>query len=313
MFGNKAATAKIDETIARSVNFEVTVADLARRSERRAWWVATAAILMALILAGGYFYMLPLKQKVPYLVMADAYTGTSTVARLTTGPAYQRITSSDAINRSNVAHYVLARESYDLTLLNLRDWNSVMTMSSPNVAAAYRALYSSLNENSPYKVYGRDRSIRVKILSIVLIGGNGGRTPTGATVRFQRSLYTKQSGALQPLDNKIATLAFTYNPDLKMAERYRIDNPLGFLVTDYRVDNDYDSTPPMAVETQAADANPLPATPVDAAQGGAATGPAPVSAASTALPSMHSDKQSQTAPRVPVAAPPQQANRTGHP
>src|SRR6185437_3214897 len=216
MFGNKAATAKVDEAVARSINFEVTVADLARRSERRAWWVATAAIIMALILAGGYFYMLPLKQKVPYLVMADAYTGTSTVARLAPGPAYQRITSSDAINRSNVAHYVLSRESYDLTLLNLRDWNSVMTMSSPNLAAAYRALYSSLNENSPYKVYGRERSIRVQI------GGGGAKRPTGATVRFQRSIYLKQSGALQPLDNKIATLAFTYNPDLKMAERYRI-------------------------------------------------------------------------------------------
>lgn len=313
MFGNKAATAKVDEAVARSINFEVTVADLARRSERRAWWVATAAILMALILAGGYFYMLPLKQKVPYLVMADAYTGTSTVARLTAGPAYQRITSSDAISRSNVAHYVLARESYDLTLLNLRDWNSVMTMSSPNVAAAYRALYSSLNENSPYKVYGRDRSIRVKILSIVLIGGNGGRTPTGATVRFQRSVYLKQSGALQPLDNKIATLAFTYDPDLKMAERYRIDNPLGFLVTDYRVDNDYDSTPPMAIETRAADATQLPVTPVDA-QSAAAAGMAPTSEASAATPSMPYDKQVQTAPGVPRgAAPSQPANRTGHP
>src|SRR6185437_302961 len=314
MFGNKAATAKVDEAVARSINFEVTVADLARRSERRAWWVATAAILMALILAGGYFYMLPLKQKVPYLVMADAYTGTSTVARLTAGPAYQRITSSDAISRSNVAHYVLARESYDLTLLNLRDWNSVMTMSSPNVAAAYRALYSSLNENSPYKVYGRERSIRVKILSIVLIGGGGAKRPTGATVRFQRSIYLKQSGALQQLDNKIATLAFTYNPDLKMAERYRIDNPLGFLVTDYRVDNDYDATPPMAVETRAAEASRLPITPVDATQGAGLTGMAPASGAAAASSSISNGRQGpQTGPGAPVTALPQRANGTGHP
>lgn len=312
MLGKKASTAKIDEIVAKSVNFEVTMADLARRSERRAWWVATAAILMALILAGGYFYMLPLKQKVPYLVMADAYTGTSTVARLTPGPAYQRITSSDAINRSNVAHYVLARESYDLTLLNLRDWNSVMTMSSPNVAAAYRALYSSLNENSPYRVYGRERSIRVKILSVVLIGG-GAKRPTGATVRFQRSIYLKQSGALRPLDNKIATLAFTYNPDLKMAERYRVDNPLGFLVTDYRVDNDYDSTPPMAVETRTPGANPLQVTPAGVAPGAGMAGMAPAVGATVAPPSMPSDGQSpQAGARAPVALP-QPANRTGHP
>lgn len=313
MFGKKAPTAKMDEAVARSINFEVTVADLARRSERRAWWVATAAILMALILAGGYFYMLPLKQKVPYLVMADAYTGTSTVARLTPGPAYQRITSSDAINRSNVAHYVLARESYDLTLLNLRDWNTVMTMSSPNVAASYRALYSSLNENSPYKIYGRERSIRVKILSIVMIGGGGGKTPSGATVRFQRSIYLKQSGALQPLDNKIATLAFTYNPDLKMADRYRIDNPLGFLVTDYRVDNDYDSTPPMAVETTPAAANQLPVTAVDAAQGASGGGAAPTPDATAAPPPMLNERQpTQAGPSAPAAAPTQPANRASH-
>jgi type IV secretion system protein VirB8 len=313
MLGKKAPTARIDEAVAKSINFEVTMADLARRSERRAWWVAAAAVLMALVLAAGYFYMLPLKQKVPYLVMADAYTGTSTVARLTTGPGYQRITSSDAINRSNVAHYVLARESYDLTLLNLRDWNSVMTMSSPNVATAYRALYSSLNENNPYKVYGRGRSVRVKILSIVLIGGGGARPPTGATVRFQRSIYLKQSGALQPLDNKIATLAFTYNPDLKMADRYRVDNPLGFLVTDYRVDNDYDSTPPMAIETRMAGANGLSVTPVGATQGGAAAGSAPAPGDSSAPLSTGNDMQAQTAPGAPIATTPQQAKRTGHP
>ena len=83
MPNRRPSTPKIDEAVARSVNFETTIADLARRSERRAWGVASGAIVMSLILAGGYFYMLPLKEKVPFLVMADAYTGTSTVARLT--------------------------------------------------------------------------------------------------------------------------------------------------------------------------------------------------------------------------------------
>ena len=111
MSSKKAISQKIDDALARSINFEVTIADIARRSERRAWWVAFSAIAMALILAGGYFYMLPLKQKVPYLVMADAYTGTSTVARLSDAATLHRITTSEAVNRSNVAHYVLARES----------------------------------------------------------------------------------------------------------------------------------------------------------------------------------------------------------
>ena len=240
---NRSSTSKIDEAVARSINFEITVADLARRSERRAWWVAFAAIAMALILAGGYFFMLPLKEKVPYLVMADAYTGTSTVAKLNDDALNRRISTSEAINRSNVAHFVLARESYDAALINLRDWATVLTMASPGVAAAYTALHAPNNASSPYKTYGRDKAIRVKILSIVLIGGNPNSGPKGATVRFQRSLYDKQTGASHTLDSKIATLEFTYKPNLKMDEQYRIENPLGFQVTSYRVDSDYATAP----------------------------------------------------------------------
>ncbi len=101
----------LQESLKKSIDFEVTIADMARRSERRAWRVATAATVMSLILAAGYFYFLPLKEKVPYLVMADAYTGTSTVARLREDFSKNSITTSEAINRSNVSHFVMARES----------------------------------------------------------------------------------------------------------------------------------------------------------------------------------------------------------
>ena len=94
----RTSSKKIDEAVAKSVNFEVTVADLAKRSERRAWWVAGSSLVMSLILAGGYFYMLPLKEKVPYMVMADAYTGTATVARLTDDFTNRQISTSEAIN-----------------------------------------------------------------------------------------------------------------------------------------------------------------------------------------------------------------------
>ena len=247
MLSRKANTRNVDEAVSKAVNYELTIADLARRSERRAWWVAFSAIGMSLILAGGYFYMLPLKQKVPYLVMADAYTGTSTVARLTEDLTHRRISTSEAINRSNVAHFVMARESYDLALLNLGDWTTVQTMASPGVKADYTRLYSSLNPDSPYKTYGKDKAIRIRLLSIVLIGSGQGHAPTGATVRFQRSLYDKQSGVTQPLDSKIATMEFTYKANLEMDDRNRIENPLGFWVTSYRVDNDYATPAPVEI------------------------------------------------------------------
>ncbi|MBS0341100.1 MAG: conjugative transfer protein [Proteobacteria bacterium] len=257
----KTSGPAVDEAVSRSVDFELTVADMARRSERRAWWVAGGAVVVSLILLGGYFYMLPLKEKVPYLVMADAYTGTSTVARLTDDVALQRVTTSEAINRSNVAHFVLARESYDLALTNLRDWTTVLTMASPDVASGYTGLYAPLNPENPYKIYGKGRAIRVQISSLTLVGGGDGQPPKGATVRFQRSVYDKQSGGTKALDSKIATLAFTYKSNLKMSEQQRIENPLGFQVTDYRVDTDFASAPPAAfpVSPKTAEAETPPA------------------------------------------------------
>ncbi|MEP6898591.1 MAG: type IV secretion system protein [Rhodanobacter sp.] len=311
-----ASSRKIDETVARSVNFELTIADIAKRSERRAWWVAFSAIGMALILAGGYFYMLPLKEKVPYIVMADAYTGTSTVARLTEDFTNKHISTSEAINRSNVAHFVLARESYDLAMLNLHDWATVQTMSSPGVKAEYTSLYSSMNPDSLYKVYGKDRAIRVKLLSIVLIGGGAGVAPKGATVRFQRSLYDKQTGVTRPMDSKIATMEFIYKPNLEMDDQNRIENPLGFWVTSYRVDNDYASAAP----------DEIPGTPLPS-QGASGTPSNPgvpaAAASSTVVPSPGLVPQppalggqqpgaASPAPPVPAAPTRESANGVGH-
>ncbi len=246
----KNKSPKIEAAVSQAVNYEITIADIAKRSARRAWMVAFAAIVMSLILAGGYFYMLPLKEKVPFLVMADAYTGNATVARLDESFKDRSVSTSEAINRSNVAHFVQMRESYDYETMMLRDWRAVHSMSSPDVATAYNAQYASNNPESPYNLYGKRSSVRVAILSIVFIGGGKGVAPQGATVRFQRSLYDKNNGASKSLDSKIATLAFSYNFSLEMGEKDRIENPLGFQVTSYQVNNDFAASPPLSHDVE---------------------------------------------------------------
>lgn len=294
----KKSSPKIDEAVSRSVDFEVTIADMARRSEKRAWLVAGCATVSALILLGGYFYMLPLKEKVPYVVLADPYSGVSSIARLTDDLVNRRITSSEAVNRSNIAHFVLARESYDLALTNMRDWPTVMTMAAPNVSGPYRALHSPSNQYSPYKMYGANKAIRVKILSIVLVGGGVNSTPKGATVRFQRSVFDKANGGTTPLDSKIATMEFVYKTNLQMDDQSRIENPLGFQVTSYRVDNDYGDAVPVEV-------------PQAAAAGGATATQTPAAGAPATAPvqSMDPDDMPSAAPagQVPAAIPVQGA------
>ena len=65
-----------------------------------------------------------------------------------------------------------------------------------------------------------------------------------ATVRFQRYLFMKSTGSMKYIDSSIATLTFKYKDNLKMSEKYRVINPLGFQVTSYRVDPD--TTVPIA-------------------------------------------------------------------
>jgi len=284
MFRKKDAgnSPKVEQSVAKAVSYEITVADMARRSERRAWWVATGSLLMSLALAGGYYYMLPLKEKVPFLVMADAYTGNATVARLSGTFRGETITANEAINRSNVAQYVMARESYDSAVMGLRDWELVFVMSTDPVSQTMRARYAGNNPQNPFVMYGREKAIRVKILSITPLGAEPNGSFRGASVRIQRSLLDKRSGVSNFLDNQLVTMRFEYNQNLALSEQDRVLNPLAFQVTEYRVDNDYARGVPVpddnAIQAQAQQAaqqaqgiydpnNPAAATMIDPATG----------------------------------------------
>ncbi|MCW0377365.1 hypothetical protein NB697_000211 [Xanthomonas sacchari] len=320
MFGKKPVESEnVNKAVAKAVNYEISIADLARRSERRAWWVAFGAIILCLLLGGGYYYMLPLKQKVPYLVMADAYTGNSTVSVLRDISDMHSITTSEALARSNVARFITARESYDFEMMGLNDWDTVFSMAPKSTAVG--ADYYNLNvgnPSSPYNTYGKARAIRVKILSINLLGG-GGKPYTGANVRFQRSVYDKKNGQSTFLDNKFAILGFRYNNNLAMEENLRVQNPLGFQVTDYRVDNDYSAMPvppsaavqapatgaaqqPMTVQQQ------VPGQPMAPDANGSMPFPQQAPMPNPASPPVYPGGQPATAPPAPNVAPQHNGN-----
>lgn len=252
MVGKKKDSPQIDNASAKGMNFEVSIADIARRSEKRAWMIAWVCIFMVLVMLGGFAYILPLKKEVPYLIMADAFTGQATVATLRGDfSSKNSITQSEALARSNIAQYIIARESFDVAQMNLRDWDLVNVMSGPNVRAGYVAIHAPNNLESPFKQYGKERAVRVKILSLQPTIGKGEGARNSATIRFQRVLYDKKTGETKPIDSKIARLEFTYKANLAMDDKQRYNNPLGFQVTEYAVDNDYAASPPVEIPAQA--------------------------------------------------------------
>ncbi len=248
LFKKKIGATATPPQIRAARDYETSLADLARCSERNAWRVATAAGVLSLLLAAGYLLVMPLKEQVPYLVLADPYRGTSSVARL--DKADSTLSASEALAKSNVAHFVIARESYDWELLNRTDGRVVHSMASGSALKEYQALYAPGNPDNPDVVYGRHTSVRIKILSTVLswnegAGGTAGpRAPVAASVRFERWLFDKGNGQARQLDTRLATLKVGYDPNLQMNDDGRIANPLGFRVYNYRVDPDAMSSGP---------------------------------------------------------------------
>lgn len=243
MFSKKRSTES--KIVAKSIDFEVSITEGIRKSERRAWIVAICSVVVVVLMIIGMVLILPLKEKVPYLIMADPYTGTSSLSKITDNFAPRDITSSEAINKSNVAHFVIARESYDWDLINRRDWNTVFAMANSTVSTNYRNLYADDNPKNPDKVYGQAQSVRVKIKSMVLLEDAKG-VVNGATLRFDKLIINKAESRISDAEAYVATLAFEYKNNLAMAEDQRIENPLGFRVIAYRVDPEF-ATPANAV------------------------------------------------------------------
>ena len=108
----------VEKAVRKAQDFETTLIDIRKRSEKRAWIVAGASAFMSLCMLGGLAYVLPLKEKVPYLIFADSETGSSTIARLDGKWPDSVLNKENIINRSNINQFVIAHESFDEDLID---------------------------------------------------------------------------------------------------------------------------------------------------------------------------------------------------
>lgn len=196
-----------------------------RRRERFAYFVAAAGMIIGLAGFLGAVSLFPLKTIETFVVVVDKETGemdrVSQVAALT-------LDESDAIIQANLVAYVDDRETYDLTDGEQRI-NSVLDRSDSDAARTLRDLWSSTNEDYPITVYGREAKIDVVIRSVNQI------EPGVAQVRFTRTLRRERDTrtVTRPY---VATLAYEFRPETRQRLQDVWANPLGFVVTSYRVD-----------------------------------------------------------------------------
>ncbi|MDK3075412.1 type IV secretion system protein [Sedimentitalea sp. JM2-8] len=196
-----------------------------RRRERFAWFIAAAGVIVGLAGFLGALTLFPLKTVETVVVVVDKETGemdrVAQVAALT-------LDESDAIIQANLVAYVDDRETYDLTDGESRI-NAVLDRSEDDAARTLRDLWSSSNPDYPISVYGRAAKIDVVIRSVNQI------EPGVAQVRFTRTLRRERDTrtVTRPY---VATLAYDFRPETRQRLQDVWANPLGFVVTSYRVD-----------------------------------------------------------------------------
>lgn len=187
-------------------------------------WIAGLSLATALSTVGAMVFMLPLKEIRPYVVMVDRQTGESELV-VSTRPA--DLAETDAVRQAELVRYVTERETYDVAD-NRERIPQVLATSQGKAATSLRALWTREADQYPPAIYGEDSLIQVKVRSVAILND------TTAQVRFTRTL--EQPG-LQPVVRAfVATVGFAFQPRVERTLEAVWQNPLGFAVTNYRID-----------------------------------------------------------------------------
>lgn len=171
--------------------------------------------------------MIPQKTIAPYVIQVDQKTGiTQVVDPVTT----RQLTANEAINNYFIAQYIRAREGYASNDI-LHSYEIVRLMSEPRaVFPAYNAEMDSNNPDSNPTKLGVLGVRQVKFKSTTML------EPQVVQVRVL--IEEKKDGTTVSAQyHRIITLRFEYSK-IALSPDERMINPLGFRVTEYRIDED---------------------------------------------------------------------------
>ena len=190
--------------------------------------IAGVACGVTALMAIAIMLLTPLKSVEPFVVRVDNNTGlTDVVSTL----KQKSVANDEVLNKYWLAVYVRNRESYSWETIQT-SYDTTMLLSSREEQARFAAIYQ--NPAAPHKVLGQNFRVAVKIRNIAFVGDT-------AQVRFSKNTagtIPAQDGnnrQVDKVDNYIATITFDYQ-NRPTKEQDRLINPLGFQVTNYRID-----------------------------------------------------------------------------
>lgn len=148
---NSLGKRNMSERADAGFSFESARICLLEKSARNGWRCAGLFGLTTLLCVAAIFKMLPLKERVPYIVEVEKTTGTAQV--LQPVGEERAVPHSELMDKHFISKYIRCREGYDNRTV-AGDFEIVKYLSMPDVFEPYLQQFKRKNPANPDEKYG---------------------------------------------------------------------------------------------------------------------------------------------------------------
>jgi type IV secretion system protein VirB8 len=238
--GVSAHIDEADTAIDANRAWEIDRALMLERSERRAWWVAIAGLLLGLLGIAAVFVQGPLRRVVEIPIVVDRVTGEATIQQRL---SVETIPPMESLDKHNLATFVRAREGYSWMFLQ-RDFDQVARMAVPAVFAEYNRHFEG--ETALQKKLAASEDWRINVVGVRLTASGRAANRGEAQVTYEKVVRLSDRNLPEVTTRHVASVVFEYQPKVLAKEKDRIENPFGFVVLAYRSDPEINTATPGA-------------------------------------------------------------------
>jgi type IV secretion system protein VirB8 len=197
-------------------------------------WLFTLTIVSLIgivAVCGALYFMLPLKSVAPFVIQIDEKTGISEVVENRTAREYA---ANEMLIKYFSMQYISARENYDIDVFKFNT-QIIHSMSSNDVYNVYLSDISQENPESPLNKYSFNATRSIDLISFSILS----KTETGESI-VQARLRVRELSSTGGMKEyySIITMTCYFSDNVQINEKGRLINPLGFIVTSYKSDEE---------------------------------------------------------------------------
>ena len=193
--------------------------------------IVLASLAAVVAVCGTLYFMLPLKSVSPFVIQVDEKTGISEVVDNRTMKEYA---ANEMLIKYFAMQYISSRENYDIDTFKSQS-EIIRAMSSNDVYRKYAADVAQENPNSPLNKLAFNSNRYVDLVSFSILS----KTEAGESI-IQVRLRARETSTVSSGKEyySIVTISCYFENNLQLNEKERLINPLGFIVTSYKSDEE---------------------------------------------------------------------------